>query len=467
MKKQHNKFSILTEEIKMDDRLDAYSKILFAEITSLTKITGLCWASNAYLANRLNCSEKTITRRLKILADTGYIKIRKNGDKKTKNKTKRLITLISDEKDIKKVIDSTTENNKKVVDWSVQNDGAKNEKWWTESPKSDGLRVPQVNNNIIDKNIHLRSDAAASSLQDGCIATDGCCKENPNFFEEKEGINSTENIIPENKIITFWNKFEILSKHENRNTKVYKRINKYLTDILNNEFKEYNFDKDWKTDNKIKVSKLNNLTEKEIISTIFDHVERFKEENKPTNKKYLAKAFDTFLYNPITKKSQFLYVLNHSVEKVDKVAPRIQRKHLIPSVADQIDVMLEYKRTKISSVNRNKIYINVNRICKELEPVVDVINLQKDNPNFIYINTVEKIALEWLKFLDKKDTIKEIDFTSFSYEYKKFLEEVEIKYKLSVDTSPKNRTFLKTRTDRVREVVKVNHIENDIYGIGE
>lgn len=457
MKKQHNKFSILTEEVKLDDRLDAYSKILFAEITSLTKVTGLCWASNAYLASRLNCSEKTITRRLKILENTGYIKIRKNNDKKTKNKTKRLITLISDEKD-----------SEKVVDYTVQKDSTKNEKWWTVSPKSDGLRVPQVYNNIIDnKNTQPRSATDVSSLEVVYKAPQRCCKENPNFFEEKEGIKSTESIIPENKLITLWNKFPMLSTHENRSTKVYKRIDKYLTDILNNNFKEYEFDKDWKTDNKIKLSKLNNITEEKIIEAIFNHVEKFKKENKPLNKKYLAKAFDIFLYNPITRKSQFLYSLSHSVENVKAIDSEIQRKHLLSSVANKVDTMINYKRTKISAFNRNKIYMNVNRICKEFEPIVEVINLQKDNPNFIYINSVEKITLEWLKFLDKKDTVKEIDFTTFSYEYTKFLEDVEIRYNLSVDTSPRNRTFLKTREDRVKEVIKVDRIENDIYGLGE
>ena len=113
MKKKHNRFAVLTEEIATDNRLDAYAKILFAEITTLTKISGLCWASNRYFATRVNCSEKTISRRIKTLVDTGYIYVRQNEDKQTRNKTKRLITLMIDEMNDKKVMDSIGKNNEK------------------------------------------------------------------------------------------------------------------------------------------------------------------------------------------------------------------------------------------------------------------------------------------------------------------------------------------------------------------
>lgn len=43
-------YSILTADIRYDERLKANEKIMYSEISALTQATGLCWATNSYFA---------------------------------------------------------------------------------------------------------------------------------------------------------------------------------------------------------------------------------------------------------------------------------------------------------------------------------------------------------------------------------------------------------------------------------
>ena len=66
-------------------QLSAGSKILFAEILSLAKKDGYCYASNRYLADSLAVSTRTITNRIRELKEENLIKI-----ENSKNRNRRL-----------------------------------------------------------------------------------------------------------------------------------------------------------------------------------------------------------------------------------------------------------------------------------------------------------------------------------------------------------------------------------------
>lgn len=65
-------YGILPAEVRYDKELPANAKLLFVEITSLCRLEGYCWATNAYFADLLGATERTVTRWVKILCDKGY-----------------------------------------------------------------------------------------------------------------------------------------------------------------------------------------------------------------------------------------------------------------------------------------------------------------------------------------------------------------------------------------------------------
>jgi hypothetical protein len=69
-------FSILTAEVRYDERLSSLQKLLFSEITALSNKTGECWASNSYFAKLYKVSETWVSLSIKKLVDYGYIESR-------------------------------------------------------------------------------------------------------------------------------------------------------------------------------------------------------------------------------------------------------------------------------------------------------------------------------------------------------------------------------------------------------
>ena len=64
-------YGILPAEVRYDKELPANAKLLFVEITSLCRLQGYCWATNAYFADILGATERTVTRWVKILCNKG------------------------------------------------------------------------------------------------------------------------------------------------------------------------------------------------------------------------------------------------------------------------------------------------------------------------------------------------------------------------------------------------------------
>ena len=69
MKEKPSYFSILTANVRYDERLSANEKILFSEITALSGKFGYCTARNGYFSKLYNVSDRSITRWIKHLKE--------------------------------------------------------------------------------------------------------------------------------------------------------------------------------------------------------------------------------------------------------------------------------------------------------------------------------------------------------------------------------------------------------------
>lgn len=92
-KEQPSYYSIIPANVRYDKDLKANEKLLYAEITSLTQKSGICYASNNYFAELYGVAAETVSRWISNLEKKGYIKrelIYKEGTKEIIN---RFITI--------------------------------------------------------------------------------------------------------------------------------------------------------------------------------------------------------------------------------------------------------------------------------------------------------------------------------------------------------------------------------------
>ncbi|MEX2955527.1 helix-turn-helix domain-containing protein [Staphylococcus pasteuri] len=75
MNDQPNYYSIITANVRYDNRLTDSEKLLFAEITSLSNKYGYCTASNGYFAKLYEVTKVTISRRIANLKECGYLNV--------------------------------------------------------------------------------------------------------------------------------------------------------------------------------------------------------------------------------------------------------------------------------------------------------------------------------------------------------------------------------------------------------
>lgn len=68
-----NYYSILTADVRYDDRLSSTEKLLYSEITALSSKDGICWASNKYFADLYKLTPEWVSMTIKKLKEYGYI----------------------------------------------------------------------------------------------------------------------------------------------------------------------------------------------------------------------------------------------------------------------------------------------------------------------------------------------------------------------------------------------------------
>ncbi len=74
MPESPNFFAIIPSNVRYDKRLCAHAKLLYAEISALTKREGYCWASNVFFADSFETSTRSIQTWLAELRDAGHIR---------------------------------------------------------------------------------------------------------------------------------------------------------------------------------------------------------------------------------------------------------------------------------------------------------------------------------------------------------------------------------------------------------
>lgn len=94
MKKETEYFFKMPFSIVENEDLSITDKFLFGIVLNLTNKTGTCTASNAYIADRLKLSTKTIERSFKSLRDNGFIEtinIYENGTKRIVRRDTKIV----------------------------------------------------------------------------------------------------------------------------------------------------------------------------------------------------------------------------------------------------------------------------------------------------------------------------------------------------------------------------------------
>lgn len=87
-------YSVIPARVMDDCALRPNAKLLYGELSALAQAEGYCWASNMYLADRLNVSAKTIEGLLRQLKDQGHITLEVLRDPKTQEVLQRRIWIV-------------------------------------------------------------------------------------------------------------------------------------------------------------------------------------------------------------------------------------------------------------------------------------------------------------------------------------------------------------------------------------
>lgn len=73
LKRKPGYLAILPPKVRYDRALTPNAKLLYAEISAMSDVTGFCWASNDYLASLFSISVQSVTRLVAQLAERGYV----------------------------------------------------------------------------------------------------------------------------------------------------------------------------------------------------------------------------------------------------------------------------------------------------------------------------------------------------------------------------------------------------------
>ncbi|HCV8577390.1 TPA: helix-turn-helix domain-containing protein [Staphylococcus aureus] len=145
MTEQPSYYSVITANVRYDNRLTDSEKLLFAEITSLSNKYGYCTASNGYFATLYSVVKETISRRISNLTKFGYLKIEiiKEGNEVKQRKMYPLTqSSIPIDAKINTPIDANVKENNKSINitrlnnTSINNNSATDvtheqfEEWW-------------------------------------------------------------------------------------------------------------------------------------------------------------------------------------------------------------------------------------------------------------------------------------------------------------------------------------------------
>tara|TARA_R110002050_G_scaffold41741_2_gene100906 strand:+ start:1557 stop:2162 length:606 start_codon:yes stop_codon:yes gene_type:complete len=88
-----NYYAILTSEVRYNQNLTPNAKLLYAEITALINMNGVCFASNSYFANLYGKSKTTVSKWVSELVKEGFVEVKLTYKEGTKEIENRYITI--------------------------------------------------------------------------------------------------------------------------------------------------------------------------------------------------------------------------------------------------------------------------------------------------------------------------------------------------------------------------------------
>ena len=97
MDEKPNYYAIIPADVRYDEKLKLGEKMMYGEITALSKKNGICYASNNYFAKLYNVSPQAISKWIKNLEKNNYVSI--SYEKDGKAITKRNISMVSTQVD--------------------------------------------------------------------------------------------------------------------------------------------------------------------------------------------------------------------------------------------------------------------------------------------------------------------------------------------------------------------------------
>lgn len=145
-------YTMLPAAVRYDKNLKPNEKLLFAEISALTNVTGYCYASNAYFQNLFDASTRTVQGWLKHLQDCGYISIIQVGGGSGEQRAERRISPLAG----MAVVPQTPA---KICATPAENCGGTPAKKCADPPQKNAGRLLQDNINTREINAGAREDA--------------------------------------------------------------------------------------------------------------------------------------------------------------------------------------------------------------------------------------------------------------------------------------------------------------------
>ena len=108
-----NYYAILTSEVRYNQNLTPNAKLLYAEITALINMNGVCFASNSYFANLYGKSKTTVSKWVSELVKEGFVEVKltyKEGSKEIDNRYITITKGASLDKGVSPIIKNLKDN---------------------------------------------------------------------------------------------------------------------------------------------------------------------------------------------------------------------------------------------------------------------------------------------------------------------------------------------------------------------
>jgi hypothetical protein len=137
--------AIIPANVRYDKNLNPNAKLLYGELTALSRKEGYAWASNNYFANLYQVDRSSISRWIKSLHDAGYIKIEFIYDKANRYVEERriYITAFTPENPIKETIPADPESDPQGGGAIMQQGGAKIHQGVVQNCNRGGVKMSQ------------------------------------------------------------------------------------------------------------------------------------------------------------------------------------------------------------------------------------------------------------------------------------------------------------------------------------